>query len=302
MKILIVDDNAAIQEILCEILEGDGHTTEVASTVDEAIRAVETYRPDVVLLDSLVNGESGFRVLDSIHDPDSGIHVLMVVTGKEQIPKDNPVLVGFIQKPFRAADVLSKVNAVRSLEDDEPESVKDGKPKKARFSMFKKRTASEQDDDHYSDSVFKFGKSYIMFEKEANEIYKVASFFRSKGCDVLVITTDKAKAVREEVNDRDITVIGLSPKPRGDNLNVAKMGTLMGVINDFIDRSARPAVVFDDLDVLVEHNGLNSVLTMIHQIINNSKKTSTLLVSTNDEPLTDKDKELLLSNMDLYRF
>jgi CheY-like chemotaxis protein len=299
MKILIVDDNAAIQEILTEILEEAGHDTDVASTAAEAREKIRSFKPEAVLLDSVVNGEPGMKALEDIPE-DAGIRAILLTTGKEQVPKDNPVIAGAVQKPFRSADILSKIDAIAggAAAQSQGDSLKGAR--RSRFSLFKK--SLPEGTETGQDLGLKLGKSYIMFESRPNAVYRVAEFFRSKDCDVMIITTDKVKAVREAVKDPEMKIVGLSLKPRGDNLHVAKMGTLMGVINDFIESSPRPVVAIDDLEVLVEINGLNAVLTMIHQIINrDGKKQSSLLVSAKEGPLTDKDRELLMTSMELYK-
>ena len=87
MKILIVDDNIAIQEILSEILTVDGYEIDKAGTVAEAVDMLDSFRPDALLLDSQVDGESGLKVLDALPE-DSDIRAIILTRGKETIPKD----------------------------------------------------------------------------------------------------------------------------------------------------------------------------------------------------------------------
>ena len=57
MKILIVDDNEAVQEIIRDILVERDHNVRLASTVDEAVEKIKSFEPDVVMLDSWVGEE-----------------------------------------------------------------------------------------------------------------------------------------------------------------------------------------------------------------------------------------------------
>ena len=50
MKILIVDDNIAIQEILGEILTVDGYEIDKVGTVSEAVDRLGSFRPDALIL------------------------------------------------------------------------------------------------------------------------------------------------------------------------------------------------------------------------------------------------------------
>ena len=61
MKILIVDDNVAVQEIIRDILVERDHNVRMASTVDEAVEKIKSFEPDVVMLDSWVGDEDGMH-------------------------------------------------------------------------------------------------------------------------------------------------------------------------------------------------------------------------------------------------
>lgn len=291
MKVLIVDDNVAIQEIIAEILTVDGYEVELASTVEDAIDKISSFKPDAMVLDSTVGGKSGLRVLDSL-EPDSDVRALILTNGKEQLPKDTPFIFDFIQKPFKSSDILEKV---RSLSSDS--EIRRMKGKRMRFKLFSKPVAEKSDED----MSLRFGKSYVVFENEPETVYKMASFFTTKNCDIMVVTSGRSKSVTERFKDIHIKVLGLSMKPRIGYIEMSKLGTLMGAITDFIDEAVKPVVVIDDLERIIDVNGLNTVLTMIYQIINGgSKKIATLIISVKEESLTDKDRELLLHDMELY--
>ncbi len=86
MKALIVDDNIAIQEILSEILVSEGWTTEQTGDVDDAISKLESFRPDLLILDSKVNGLNSFRILDEMEDGNK-VRVIIISRSKETIPE-----------------------------------------------------------------------------------------------------------------------------------------------------------------------------------------------------------------------
>ena len=291
MKVLIVDDNVAIQEIIAEILTVDGYEVELASTIDDAISKVGSFKPEAILLDSVVDGKSSLRVLDSLEE-DSDVRALILTNGKEQLPKDTSFIFGFIQKPFKSSEILEKV---RSLSSDA--EIRHMKGKRSRFKLFS-RTVTEKSDE---DMGLRFGKSYVVFENEPEAVYKMATFFTTKNCDIMVVTSGRSKSVTERFKDIHVKVLGLSMKPRIGYIEMSKLGTLMGAITEFIDEAVKPVVVIDDLERIIDVNGLNTVLTMIYQIINGgSKKIATLVISVKEESLTDKDKELLLHDMELY--
>jgi hypothetical protein len=60
--------------------------------------------------------------------------------------------------------------------------------------------------------------------------------------------------------------------------------------------------MLDDLDLLIDRNGLNSVLTMIHQVANGRGKPFTLIMSARPREMTEKDRELLQQSMEICVF
>lgn len=83
-KVLVVDDEASIREVLSEHLTTRGKPYEVLTAADgfEAGRLVATFRPDVVLLDLRMPGLDGFQICRTIKaDPDTSMTVVIAMTG-----------------------------------------------------------------------------------------------------------------------------------------------------------------------------------------------------------------------------
>lgn len=301
MKILIVDDNAAIQEILSEILSVDGYETCSASSVEDAADAVERFRPDAVLLDSQVGDRNGLDLIDMMLA--KGIqmsNVLVLTASGDQAPKDNNAIAGFVPKPFKSTEVLEKV---RSLFADETAREK---PRKSLFrSIFGKKEEDHKETEDRGEAGLglKFGTSYLFVEEGSDNAYRASAFFNETGCQVMIVTSGKIKAAIERMNDDDVKVIALSGKDGPDYVEPEMIGTLMGMISDFTVSMEKPVIMMDDLDLLIDRNGLNSVLTMIHQVINNdSGKKLTLISSAASANMTEKDRELLLHSMEIKIF
>lgn len=83
-KILIVDDNADLVRIMGAHLEGHGYSVISASDVAEALKAVQTKKPDLIILDVAMPGGNGLNVLKRLNaaNPKNMIPVI-VVTGIE---------------------------------------------------------------------------------------------------------------------------------------------------------------------------------------------------------------------------
>lgn len=292
MRVLIVDDNIAIQEIIGEILSLDGFETDKVGTILEAIDKLSSFNPDIILLAFKVGGENSLRILDSL-PKNSDTKVIILTKEKELIPDNIPFIKGSIQKPFKSSEIIQ---LVRNISKDTVD--KSNKSKNLITRLFSKQSRQTVDDI----SGAKFGKSYLIFEEEPASVYQLARYFAVKDCNVMVITTGKIKTINEKFkNDDDevVNVIGLSVKSKIGYIRISKLGTVMDHIKSFIREKSKPVIVFDNIGPIIDTNGSNNVMTMIHQILSDfAEKTSTLIISTNENSLTDKDKELLLCDME----
>ena len=82
-RILVVDDNADAANSLVELLRLDGHEADAVYTAKGALPAVETYSPDVVLLDIGLPEMDGYQIAQEIRKSSSGIR-LIALTGYGQ--------------------------------------------------------------------------------------------------------------------------------------------------------------------------------------------------------------------------
>lgn len=109
MRVLIVDDNSDVRDLLRVIVESRGHSV-VGEAGDglSALRAFSELLPDLVLLDIVMPGKSGVEVLEGIKriDPDARV---FIVTAVEQDGLNRRLLLlgaaGIIYKPFKDDDI-----------------------------------------------------------------------------------------------------------------------------------------------------------------------------------------------------
>lgn len=113
-RILVVDDSSLSRKIMRSILEPAGHTVQEAS---DGMMAIERYfldRPDLVLLDLLMEGLKGLDVLARLREMDAGARVI-VATSDIQVSTETLARTGgalaLIRKPFQTPEVLDAVNA-----------------------------------------------------------------------------------------------------------------------------------------------------------------------------------------------
>ena len=77
-RILIVDDETSIRQVLRQLFEYEGHEVDMASSGAEAMRRISTDEPDVVFLDVKMPGMDGLAVLARIKEEAPGLQVVMI--------------------------------------------------------------------------------------------------------------------------------------------------------------------------------------------------------------------------------
>ena len=114
--IMVVDDEPDVVDLVGRILGGAGHEIVGALSGKEALEKLKTVRPDLVLLDIMMPGLSGWETLELIRKQDdlSNTPVAMLtaksLTPKTAARKDIDELVDYIEKPFTRDSLIKKVN------------------------------------------------------------------------------------------------------------------------------------------------------------------------------------------------
>lgn len=113
-KILVVDDDKNICEVIKMYLESSGYNVKVANDGREAQEAFSNYKPDLVLLDVMLPYIDGIDVLKWIRR-DSETPVIMITAKGETFDKVLGLELGaddYIVKPFEPKELMARVKAV----------------------------------------------------------------------------------------------------------------------------------------------------------------------------------------------
>ena len=78
-KILVVDDDESVRQLVRDVLEVEGYDVDVAADGFAALRRVEAGRPDCVVLDVMMPGMDGHAVLQRIRSSDGGSELPVVM-------------------------------------------------------------------------------------------------------------------------------------------------------------------------------------------------------------------------------
>jgi DNA-binding response OmpR family regulator len=127
-RVLIVEDDEGIREMLKYNLSTAGFSVQEASDGAAGLRTARTARPDLILLDLMLPGMSGFDFCRALRKS-SRVPIIMITAKDAEIDKIVGLELGaddYITKPFSIREVLARVNAVlrrTQVEANEPKSV-----------------------------------------------------------------------------------------------------------------------------------------------------------------------------------
>jgi len=102
-RLLLVDDETPVLEVLSEYFSTQGYAVETASTGADALSAARHHRPDLVLLDIRMSGMDGVEVLKKLRDLDPGLAVIMVTANEDMALARETLKIGafdYVSKPF----------------------------------------------------------------------------------------------------------------------------------------------------------------------------------------------------------
>ncbi|HEU4344861.1 MAG TPA: response regulator [Candidatus Binatia bacterium] len=116
-KILVVDDSADIVEILADFLQAKGYAICTAGTGPEALAQIQRERPDLVLLDVMMPGMTGYEVCRKIREnPATVLLPVVMLTGMDaNVERINGIEAGaddFLSKPPSHPELLARVRSL----------------------------------------------------------------------------------------------------------------------------------------------------------------------------------------------
>ena len=114
LKVLIVDDDKNICDLLRLYLEKDGYSVILSHDGEEAVVKFNALKPDMVLLDIMLPKMDGWQVCREIRKK-SNVPIIMITAKGETIDKVIGLELGaddYIVKPFDAKEVIARINAV----------------------------------------------------------------------------------------------------------------------------------------------------------------------------------------------
>lgn len=120
-KILIVDDDPHINELVQIYFEADGFETTTCLDGGQALETIKREKPDLIILDLMLPGQSGFDILRNLRKT-SDIPIIMLTARGDTLDQVVGLELGaddYVTKPFEPKELIARVKAVLRRVDGE---------------------------------------------------------------------------------------------------------------------------------------------------------------------------------------
>lgn len=115
MKILIVEDEPSLQELIKRTLERERYVVESASTYQSALRKIEDYEYDCILLDIMLPDGNGLSLLEALKKMQKQDSVIIISAKDALEDKIAGLELGaddYLAKPFHLAELVARIRSV----------------------------------------------------------------------------------------------------------------------------------------------------------------------------------------------
>ncbi len=117
-RVLVVDDDPDIRELLFTALEDEGFEVVPAGNGQEALAIIQTFRPDVIVLDLMMPVMDGWQFANELRARDEGdedIPIVLLSAARDLATHAKALAAAdIIEKPFDLAELLPKIARVAS--------------------------------------------------------------------------------------------------------------------------------------------------------------------------------------------
>ena len=116
-KILIVDDDVSITELMKALVRMGGHQPTTVNDSRKAIEVANSVHPDLITLDLMMPGLTGFELCDLLHnDPKfANVPIVIVSARDDRESKEKAIEMGakdYITKPFGVDELMNKIKTL----------------------------------------------------------------------------------------------------------------------------------------------------------------------------------------------
>jgi len=111
-RVLVVDDEPTVRDVVARYLERDGYVVREVGDGDEVAAAIESFRPDLVVLDVMLPGTSG---LDVLRELGNRVPVILLTARTDETDRVLGLELGaddYVVKPFSPRELVARVRSV----------------------------------------------------------------------------------------------------------------------------------------------------------------------------------------------
>jgi two-component system, OmpR family, response regulator len=115
LRILVVDDEESITDLLATALRYEHFVVEVAHSGRQALRAVSSFRPDLIVLDVMLPDWDGFEVTKRLADQRERVPVLFLTARDATADRVRGLTLGgddYVPKPFSLEELVARIRAI----------------------------------------------------------------------------------------------------------------------------------------------------------------------------------------------
>lgn len=114
LKILLVEDEPSLIFTLQDTLESEGYAVVVSEDGEHAVELVKEHKPDLMLLDIMLPGKSGYDICKEVRDLKFSFPIIMLTAKDQEIDKVKGLNLGaddYLTKPFGVKELLARIQA-----------------------------------------------------------------------------------------------------------------------------------------------------------------------------------------------
>lgn len=114
-RVLVVDDEPRVREVVVEYLKRDGFEVQEAADAGLARRLLSDYRPDLVILDIMFPGASGLDLLSEVRRRGDEVAVILLTARADEGDRVLGLELGaddYVVKPFSPRELVARVRSV----------------------------------------------------------------------------------------------------------------------------------------------------------------------------------------------
>lgn len=122
-RVLVVEDDSAIRQGLVDALEFAGYEVLQAANGNDGLTQALRATYDLLLLDLILPGHSGFEILQAVHDARPTLPVIILTARGEESDRVKGLRMGaddYVVKPFSVRELLARVEAVLRRSPERP--------------------------------------------------------------------------------------------------------------------------------------------------------------------------------------